>query len=223
MGSSVVSREIRREVWPVLRQQGFDAFTSRTAWRHLPDRVWVVNFQSFSSYFSLVDGCTTFSFAMNIGIYLDALAENVDAKVRARPRDYHCHFRAKLAKGIHQQNYTRSDIWFVDPQGSNLLDVVDDARRVLLSEGMGWFDRLSGLDQVLELLVNHDETDDLFGIGAKWSPQRKLFIGRAAVAMGQEELRVRVLREAEAEVESIRLQFESIGRNGRRPGRSAPA
>jgi hypothetical protein len=141
-------------------------------------------------------------------------------EVQAKPKDHQCHFRSKLFKTITQQNYGRKDIWYVDTEGLNLLEVLDDARRVLLLEGMAWFDRFSELDHVLEILVHEDEDDTLFGIGARWSPHRKLLIGRAAVATGQEELGLRVLGEAEAELQSIRLQFESMGRNGRRPKRS---
>lgn len=220
MDSRVVNREIRREVWPVLREKGFDALSARTAWRHMEDRVWVVNFQSFNSYFSLVDGCTTFSFALNLGIYFHALGEGDKAEVEAKPKDYQCHFRGKLFKAITQKNYGRKDIWYVDPEGLNLLEVLDDARRVLLCDGMGWFDGFSDLSHVLEILVHEDERDTLFGIGAKWSPRRKLLIGRAAVATGQQELGLRVLKEAEAEMESIKLQFESLGRNRRHPKRS---
>ena len=220
MDSRVVNREIRREVWPVLREKNFDAFTARTAWRHLVDRVWIVNFQSFNSYFSLVDGCTTFSFALNLGIYFHALGEEDKTEVQAKPKDYQCHFRSKLFKTITQQNYSRKDIWYVDPEGLNLLEVLDDARRVLLLDGMAWFDGFSDLSRVREILVHEDEKDTLFGIGAKWSPRRKLLIGRAAVATGQQELGLRVLKEAEAELQSIKLQLESLGRNRRQPKRS---
>jgi hypothetical protein len=38
------SREVRRVVWPVLREEGFDSFTGRTAWRYVGTGVDVVNF-----------------------------------------------------------------------------------------------------------------------------------------------------------------------------------
>ena len=215
----MVNREIRREVWPVLREKHFDAFTARTAWRHLADRVWIVNFQSFNSYFSLVDGCTTFSFALNLGIYFHALGEEDKTEVQAKPKDYQCHFRSKLFKTITQQNYSRKDIWYLDPEGLNLLEVLDDARQVLLLDGMAWFDGLLG--HVREILVHEDEKDSFSSESERnRSPHRKLLIGRAAVATGQQELGLRVLKEAEAELQSIKLQLESLGRNRRQPKRS---
>jgi hypothetical protein len=65
-----VTREIRRAVWPFLREQGFDSFTGRTAWRH-------------------------------VGTAAD-------------------------------------DIWFVLPDGANLVEVVDDALRAIRAEGLAW-------------------------------------------------------------------------------------
>ena len=132
MDSRIVNREIRREIRPALRQAGFDAFTARTAWRHFEDRVWVVNFQSFNSYFALVDGCTTFSFAVNLGLYFVGLEDQGDGSALIKPKDYQCHFRGKLSKRIIQANYVRKDIWYVEPDGSNLLEVLDDARQILL-------------------------------------------------------------------------------------------
>lgn len=204
----------------MLREEGFDDFTARCAWRHFEDRIWLVNFQSFNSYFSLVDGCTTFSFALNLGVYFYALSEKDDFKEHVRPKCYECHFQGKLFKAITQQNYSRKDIWYVDPEGLNLLEVLDDARRVLLRDGMAWFDRLSELRSVFDILVQEDQQETFFGIGARWSPHRKLLIGRAAVALGEEELGLRVLREAEAEMQGIKLRLESLGRNGRQPKRS---
>ena len=220
MDSRVVNREIRREIWPALRQRGFDAFSARTAWRHFADRTWLVNFQSFNSYFSLIDGCTTFSFAVNLGIFLSALASTEEDAIRGRPKAYQCHLRRKLFKKIVQINYSRKDIWYVDQEGLNLLEVLDDARRVLLANAMAWFDRFSRSDEVFRTLAEEDEDDTLFGIGAKWSPRRKLLIGRAAVDSGEQELGLRILGDAEAEMQGIRLQIDSLGRNSRRPKRS---
>jgi hypothetical protein len=217
MDSRIVNREIRREVWPALRAQGFQNVTSRRAFRHSPERIWVVDFQSFNSYFSLVDGCTTFSFAVNLAIYIPALADERETPP-AKPHDYDCHLRRKLSKDIQQLNYPRKDIWFVEPSGENLLDVLGDARSVILRDGISWFHRFDNDNEVFRTLTDDDEDEALFGIGSRWSTRRKVLIGRFAVAIGQEELGQRVLREGEAEMRSIRLQVESLGRNRRRPG-----
>lgn len=216
MDSRIVSREIRREIWPALHHHGFQTSTSRRAFRLSPQRIWVVEFQSFNSYFSLVDGCTTYSFAVNLAIYLPAFADDRHAQP-AKPHAHECHIRRNLAKSIEQVTYPRKDIWFVEASGENLLDVLADARSILLSDGLSWFHRFDSDDEVLRTLTQDDESESLFGIGARWSPRRKVLIGRFAVAVGQEELGLRVLREGEAEMRSIRLQAEALGRNRRKP------
>jgi hypothetical protein len=215
MDSRIVSREIRHEVWPALQKEGFQTRRSRTAWKHSEKRIWVVHFQSFNSYFSLVDRCTTFSFALHLGIYVPAL--DSDAQIPSpTPRVHDCHLQRSLCKTIHQQNYRRPDIWYVDPSGGNVLEVLADARSVLFEDGMPWFRRFDDDQEVMRTLIHDEPSDSLFGIGARWSPRRKLLIGRFAVAIGQEDLGIRVLREGEAELRSIQLQMESLRGNRRR-------
>jgi hypothetical protein len=69
--STDVNRAIRRLVWARLREVGFERRTARTAWRRWDEGVDVVNFQSFNSYLAGGVGCTTFSFAVNLGAALD--------------------------------------------------------------------------------------------------------------------------------------------------------
>jgi hypothetical protein len=103
-----VTREIRRLVWPTLREEGFEAFTGRNAWRYVGEAIDVVNFQSFSA--SLADslGCTTFSFGVNVGVWLppdawEGLELKRDAQGRLRPEEYQCEpHRRHLTKSLAQ-------------------------------------------------------------------------------------------------------------------------
>src|SRR5919201_859251 len=70
MDAREVTREIRRVVWPALGDEGFSSFTGRTAWRYVGDDIDVVNFQSFSASLADSISCTTFSFAVNLGLWL---------------------------------------------------------------------------------------------------------------------------------------------------------
>ena len=106
MDSKVVAREIKREIWPLLRREGFMEFSPKTAWRHTPDQIHVVNYQSFNSYLAEGVGCTTFSFALNLGIFFRAIPFEYPVKKgpdpSVKPQEYHCHFRHRLVKGIDQ-------------------------------------------------------------------------------------------------------------------------
>jgi hypothetical protein len=103
-----VTRELRRVVWPVLREHDFTAFAGRTAWRYVNDAVDVVNFQSFSASIADAVGCTTFSFSVNLGVWLPADAHREleparDAKGRPRPTEYQCvPHRRRLEKSLAQ-------------------------------------------------------------------------------------------------------------------------
>ncbi|HKR08835.1 MAG TPA: hypothetical protein VJS39_06575, partial [Gemmatimonadaceae bacterium] len=70
MDSAAVTKEIRAEIRPLLKDVGFVAFTSRSAWRYHADRVDVVDFTSFNSYNAEVMGITTYSFVVSLGCYL---------------------------------------------------------------------------------------------------------------------------------------------------------
>jgi len=88
MDSRIVAREIKNEIWPLLRNHGFSEFTGKSAWRRLPEQIHVVNFQSFSRYLAERVGCTTFSFALNLGIYfrtipfVDPIRKGTDPSVK---------------------------------------------------------------------------------------------------------------------------------------------
>ncbi|HSB16298.1 MAG TPA: hypothetical protein VLE22_17720, partial [Bryobacteraceae bacterium] len=70
MDSRVVNKLIRSEVWPLLRDHGFSRFESRTAFCYRGPFINVVNFQSFNAYLAVGVGCTTFSFGLNLGVYV---------------------------------------------------------------------------------------------------------------------------------------------------------
>ncbi len=152
VSSKDVNRALREIVWPALREEGFSRRTARTAWRDRAEQVDVVNFQSFNAY--LADGldCTTFSFAVNLGVYPRCL-HDIDSRVKEkdghlRPEEWQCGFRLSLERRVDQGEIDRRDIWFVRPDGANITTVVHDARDVIREEGLPWFDRLDGVERM---------------------------------------------------------------------------
>lgn len=106
MDSRDVTREIRRQVWPVLRDEGFDSFTGRFAWRYVESAVDVLNFQSFSASVADGVGCTPFSFGLNLGVWvpgeLEARYLKPDPNGRLRPAEFECTKRTHLTKSVEQ-------------------------------------------------------------------------------------------------------------------------
>jgi len=102
-----VTREIRRVVWPALREVGFDSFTGRSAWRYVGEDVDVANFQSFGGMLADSVGCTSFSFSVNLGLFRPSDAwmppRKHDSQGRPRPEEYECEpHRLTLEKSLAQ-------------------------------------------------------------------------------------------------------------------------
>ena len=153
MDSKVVNKLIRAEVWPLLRRQGFSKFNSRNAWRYREPLVDVVNFQSFNSYLAEGIGCTTYSFALNLGIYVfgSEVEERIkkDSDGRLMPQEYECCFREHLKKRSQIDRFERDDIFFVDPEGYSAAAVFNEVQYLLRERAPGWYAALGNLDAVI--------------------------------------------------------------------------
>lgn len=179
MDSKIVNNAIKKNIWPFLEEQGFSMFTSRNAWRFNGDRIEVINFQSFNSFLAEVVGCTTYSFAVNLGIYFTEIPNvfpNIPIKEKngfLLPDECRCHLRKVLLKGLPQPELERKNIWYVDDKGSNVEMVINDVREMLKVDGLNWFEKYSQLDTVLKTLLNEEEDlNGTHGFGRKNSPSR---------------------------------------------------
>ena len=175
ISSKDVNRALREVVWPALKQRGFKRRTARTAWRDGSDQIDLVNFQSFNSYNAGVLGLTTFSFAVNLGVFARC---RPTAQIKERdgalwPAEYDCDFRRRLNRRL-RQSHDHADIWSVAADGGNLDAVVEDARDVLLEEGLSWFDQLSGLDAMYAVASGAaGDMPGTWGMGGVGSPHRR--------------------------------------------------
>ena len=200
MNSSVVSKAIRRVIWPLLREAGFSQFTTRYAWRYASGKIDVVNFQSFNSYLADGVGCTTFSFAVNLGCSFDAIpkretVQRIDGNLR--PREWECHFRLSLQKTISQPELMRTNIWYVDRSEQNLEVVIEDAKRAITKIGLPWFDRFRVTQEVLRTLLEDSVGQDgTHGFGANPSPIRHLMIGYVALSLGKTQIALQHIQAA---------------------------
>src|SRR5689334_19808446 len=106
MDSKVVDQALRAKFWPALKRAGFNRRTGRTTWRNQSDAIDCVNVQSFNSYLADGLGATTFSFAVNLGVFYEPIAtrSSMGAFIKdfSRPKEYVCHARKQLAKGVAQ-------------------------------------------------------------------------------------------------------------------------
>jgi hypothetical protein len=190
--SSVVNREIKSVIRPLLKDAGFTEFTARTGWRYAGEKIDVANFQSFNSYLANAVGCTTYSFCVRLGCSFDAIPRSERVKRKDgffRPEEYECHFRRPLQKAIRQPNLKRTDVWYVDPSGQNLKDVIEDAKKAIPENGLPWFNRFADLNEVLRTLQEDSESNEgTSGFGTKTSPNRHFMTGYVAQSLGKTQL-----------------------------------
>ena len=195
MDSKIVSAKLREIVRPTLKKEGFSRFTSRNAWRYHSDRIDVVNFQSFNSYMAGTLGCTTYSFAVNLGVLLRCIpsrfgdeSDGWETK-QLRPSEYDCNFRGGLRRSFPQPELERRDIWYIDPCGKYLDKAAENTRLLLSGEGMLWFERFENKAEVLRILMHEPEVmQHLWGFGLNPSPIRSYMIGYVALEMGNSDL-----------------------------------
>lgn len=162
MDSKAVNKLIRSEIWPLLRDQGFSKFESRTAFRYRGSFINVVNFQSFNSYLAAGVGCTTFSFGLNLGVYvLGSAGEHIlkrDGSGLLLPREYECSFRASLKKRTPVDGFAREDIFYIDPAGHSAAPCFHEVRHLLTEVAPQWFETLNDLDGLISWMGRSDRS-----------------------------------------------------------------
>ncbi|HBY60053.1 MAG TPA: hypothetical protein DEH78_09535 [Solibacterales bacterium] len=137
----------------------------------------MVNFQSFNSYLADGIGCTTFSFALNLGVFLvgcasDSLVKR-DAGGLARPQEYECPFRVHLQKRTPVDGFARADIFYVAPDGGTMAPVLREAIWLLEEQAPPWFKAFEDLDSVVIAMSEHGppaKGTESLGLGASGAP-----------------------------------------------------
>ena len=200
MDSSAVNKEIKSVIRPILRDAGFIQFTLRTAWRYGDNKIDVLNFQSFNSYLANSLGCTTYSFCVRLGCSFAAIPKRERIKQKEgylRPEEYECDFRTPLLKTIRQPDLKRRDVWYVDPSGQNLSEVIEGAKNAILERGLPWFNRFRNSKEVLRTLLHDPETNDgTYGFGANPSPHRHFQTGFIALSLNRTQLAIEHIQKA---------------------------
>ena len=205
MDSKVVNKAIDAQVWGPLKALGFEKRTSRAAWRFHDERTDVVIFRSFNAYNAAVMGVTTYSFWIELGCYLKYLPPSVatfgkNPRAPDLPKPEECKLRArlqprparkarglteKLAQALKRSRRVDRSIWRVTAQPAKLGPLIEEARDVLLDDGMRWFEQFKTARDVFMLLREREEDmNALWGFGRPGSPARHYILGYAARRAG---------------------------------------
>jgi hypothetical protein len=214
MDSKPVTHKIRQLVWGSLKSRDFDTLTSRSAWRHWNDGIDVVRFRSLRYDIAYGVGCTTFSFTLELGVWLhyQLLSSGpwLNAHGVAMPPQETCHLQYTVGKGIRQSLFhpfgepgrDRPDIWYVLADGSNVEACVEDAGSRLQSEGLPWLDRMHDPALVLDQLQQPQSWSDGTALGPQgWgrqgSPLHETRVGYTLARLGRtQEARAHLSRAA---------------------------
>lgn len=170
MDGKVVGRALREEIRPLLREAGFTKFTDRKAWRETEHTIDHVAFNSFNAYNAEVLGCPSYSITVELGVFYRRFNPEI-----SRPQDYQCTFRATLGKTIHQPFFAtelmtqhglsndRYEILYVKPDGSNLNEVVTEAKALLLDQGLPFLNHFNQPEQAFQSLMTERMLEADFG------------------------------------------------------------
>jgi hypothetical protein len=162
MDSKAINKLIRSEVWPILRDQGFSVFDSRSAYAYKAPFINVVSFQSFNSYLAGGLGCTTYSFTPRLGVYVMGSPGEYrvrhDRMGRLQPFEYECSFRSELRKRTQVDGFEREDIFYIDPEGRTTAPVLNELKYLCSEVAPLWFKANNDLDSALSRMRRAEES-----------------------------------------------------------------
>lgn len=165
IGSPEINKVIREHLSLALREQGFQKVNTRHNWKFNQHNIWVIDVTAVGSYFSDVTGWPSMSIFVECGIYYPFLnTGDFDVKIGRKgellPRAHHCYLRLSLDNTLDQSAYTqtlknpaernRKDLWWIEPDGSNVEDVIMNIRDVTLNQALPWFEKHSDWSLVLK-------------------------------------------------------------------------
>ena len=160
ISSPNIDKVLRRYLSPILRESGFSKVNARKSWGWHGHCVWVLNVRAVGSYFSDVTGWPSMSVGVWTGVFYDFIpfegqSIKVDDRGRLIPEEWYCHMRSHLSCTLDQSAYTkhlsnpaerkRKDIWWLERDGSNMIEAIENIALSFVDEGKPWFEKHTDL------------------------------------------------------------------------------
>jgi len=183
-----VNRYLAAEIWPKLRDLGFDSLQGRVAHRTHTDRIDILEFTTFSSYDAQLLKLKPGSFAISVGCHLKYVLNAVafppsGITPAAKPSISVCLLRGALRRRYTPPAGLSRGYWPVGVKGVPFEKVMAGARTAVLGEGMRWFDRFETPGGVYRVVADRKQSSRLLDfMGAPDSPIRNYLLGYAALA-----------------------------------------
>lgn len=166
IGSPEVNKIIRKILSPVLRANGFDKVKTRNNWGNHDPCIWVLNIRAVG-----VHSFPSMSIGVWLGIYYKFVSPDIPGRLHVKtdkdgkllPEEWMCHVRNHLVLAdLNQTCYTkhllssaevnRKDLWWIEPDGSNLEAVINDIKLAFLTQGISWFNNYSNLEYAFDCI-----------------------------------------------------------------------
>lgn len=170
--SAIVNRALRTSVTPVLREAGFEKVDARNAWAWRGDTTLVFNVRSVGRYFADVTGWSPASVGVWLGIHFLFAGQpgvKLSDKGQPLPAEHQCHMRNQLERTVEQPErlrfltnpaeVRRTDLWWVEPDGSNAEEVATDIAAQVRAVALPWYEENSGYSTAL---ANVEQERDCF-------------------------------------------------------------
>lgn len=159
--TALLNKSLRRNLSPVLRDAGWDVADARNAFYRTPVLIGVLKLRSIGARISGASGFPSPSLVVEAGMYFH---ECIQGKIRTNkrgdlePQEYECQRRLQLEGDYRNEKQKslgneaeqkRRDIWWIEPDGSNLEEVVKDIVVQIQRQGLPWLQQCSTYEKAL--------------------------------------------------------------------------
>lgn len=193
---------LRKYVFPVLREAGFDDWASRKTWRHRKGVIDCVEFRSFNAYHAGVLDCTTASVSVWIGSWPSFFPTSEhppkDGPKGPRPREAEMPIRGQLAPSVRHSSIVSDLIWAIKSEKEAEAAALEISEQ-FKTYGLSWLNKEWRADALLEFLIEEPDgyaeleagphgAYQCIDAGNTDSPLRNRMLGELAVASGNYKL-----------------------------------
>ncbi|MCB2098304.1 MAG: hypothetical protein KDE05_11775 [Parvularculaceae bacterium] len=196
--ASHTTRALRAIAYPLLKNAGFDDWTTRKTWRRRAGRIDHVEFRSFNTYFAETCDCTTASVSVWVGVQIPELEIESALRVGAcgplgfRPDEAEMPIRGTIAPsdGLRQSNAL--NIWNVNSI-EDAEAVANDIKHQFQTYALDWLESSFDVSELIIFLktsVNQEIRSRPNGsrfwvdAGNLDSPNRNKMIAKLAITQG---------------------------------------
>lgn len=141
-----INASYRRVLVPILKENGFEIFSGKKAWKYLDDRIYLFVVSGVGADFSNVTGFSSCSLTASLNIYYPDLSgvpkcKKIHKDGHLLPAETQCYYRFGFEKNIKQDGYDRRDVWWVAKDGGNVEEVLSDIGKTLMEYGLPLVER----------------------------------------------------------------------------------